>query len=175
MKRRRAAAGLLAAASALLAGCASLGRPASGGAADTLAGRLAVQVQGDAARSFSADFELQGDARRGSLALTTALGIQVAQADWTAEQVRLRSRDGVQIYADLDSLAEGVLGERVPLAALFDWLRGRPWPGAASRGDDQGFLQLGWQVDVSRRDEGVIQARRAAAPAVTLRAKLDAP
>ena len=35
-------------------------------------------------------------------------------------------------YADLDALAAAALGEGVPMLALFDWLRGRPWAGAPS-------------------------------------------
>lgn len=164
-----------AAAAALLLGACATVAPPPGPGGEPLAGRLSVRVDDDAARSFNAAFELLGSAERGSLALTTPLGTQVAQADWAAGQVRLRSRDGERLYPDLDSLAADALGERVPLAALFDWLRGRPWPGAASRSDAQGFEQLGWAVDLSRRGEGWIEARRSAPPAVTVRAKLDTP
>ncbi len=157
-----------------LAGCASLAPPAAPGS-ERLAGRLSVQVENDAARSFNAAFELLGSAERGSLALTTPLGTQVAQADWSPQQVRLRSGDGERLYPDLDSLAVDALGERVPLAALFDWLRGRPWPAAAHETGAKGFAQLGWQIDLSRQAEGWVQARRAAPPVVTVRAKLDAP
>jgi len=71
-----------------------------------------------------------------------------------------------------------VLGESLPLAALFDWLRGRPWPGATSRPlpapGGVGFEQLGWVVDLARFDQAAVAASRARAPAVTVRAKLDA-
>lgn len=154
-----------------LAGCAGVAPPPG----DRLSGRLSVRVADDAARSFNAAFELVGSAERGRLALSTPLGVQVAQADWSAQQVRLRSSDGERVYADLDSLAADALGERLPLAALFDWLRGRPWPGASASGTASGFAQLGWSVDLSRQAEGWIEAQRAAPPAVTLRAKLDRP
>lgn len=163
-----------AAAALWLGACASLAPPALPDG-ERLAGRLSVRVEDDAARSFNAAFELLGSAERGSLALTTPLGNQVVQADWAAGQVRLRSRDGERLYPDLDSLAVDALGERVPLAALFDWLRGRPWPDAASSASGQGFEQLGWRVDLSRRAEGWVEARRSEAPALTVRAKLDAP
>lgn len=158
---------------ALLAGCASLNPAAVEG--EALSGRLSVRVEGDAERSFNAAFELAGSPERGSLSLNTPLGTMVAQADWSGGQVRLRSREGERRYPDLDSLSEEALGERVPLAALFDWLRGRPWPGAASIAGPRGFAQLGWEVDLSRYGEGWVLAERKLPPVVTVRARLDLP
>jgi outer membrane lipoprotein LolB len=40
---------------------------------------------------------------------------------------------------------------------------------------DPGFEQLGWSVNLARFDEAWVTARRAQAPAVTVRAKLDRP
>jgi hypothetical protein len=59
---------------------------------------------------------------------------------------------GTRRFADLDALTREVLGESVPLEAWFDWLHGRPWPGAASTPEPggAGFGQLGWAVDLSR-------------------------
>ena len=72
-----------------------------------------------------------------------------------------------------------MLGESLPVAALFDWLRGRPWPGAASTTTvapaDAGFEQLGWIVNLARFDESWVAARRDAAPTVTVRARIDRP
>lgn len=168
MLARGASAGVLA---AMLGACATVAPlPPLG---DRLAGRLSVQVEGDASRSFSAAFELVGSAEQGELALTTPFGTQVARADWSSARVRLQTQEGEQLYADLDSMAAGALGERVPLGALFDWLRGRPWPGAPSEPQPAGFDQLGWAVDVSRLAEGSVQARRASPPVVTVRARLD--
>lgn len=156
----------------MLAACAGLApRPAR---SDLLSGRLSVRVEGDAARSFQAAFELLGNAERGALALATPLGTQLARAEWSPEQVLLHTREGTRSYADLESLSVDALGERLPLAALFDWLRGRPWPGAASSPLPQGFEQLGWRVDLARRHDGQLLAERSMAPTVTVRARLDA-
>jgi outer membrane lipoprotein LolB len=62
----------------------------------------------------------------------------------------------------------------MPLAALFDWLRGRPWPGAPHEAEPDGFSQLGWRVDVRALGQGLLTARRPAEPAVTLRLRLEA-
>ena len=75
----------------------------------------------------------------------------------------------------LDALSERMLGESMPLAALIEWLHGRPWPGAPVQRLSDGFEQLGWALDLSRRTEGFIVAVRARPPAVTLRIRLETP
>jgi len=154
----------------LLSACASA--PIS---PDSLSGRLAVQVEGAQPRSVSAAFELRGDAGRGEMSLSTPLGNMLARARWQAGDVRLETPDGERRFDDLDALARETLGEAVPVVALFDWLRGRPWPGAPSRPlDGPSFAQLGWIVDLSRYDDGLVDARRVDAPVVVVRARLDA-
>ena len=79
-------------------------------------------------------------------------------------------------HADLDSLGQAVLGEALPMAALFSWLRGRAWADAPSqpRPDGQpGFVQLGWQIDLARWADGALDAVRLAPPAITVRARLE--
>lgn len=169
LRRLAASAGL-----AALAGCASLAPPA----VPMLAGRLSVQVAaqaGQPARGMNAAFELEGDAAAGQLRLSSTLGPQLAAARWSPGRVSLRTTDAERSYPDLDSLARDVLGEALPLQALPDWLRGRPWPGAPSRHRPDGFEQLGWELDLQRWGEGFVTATRSAAPAVTLRARLAQP
>lgn len=141
-----------------------------------LAGRLALRVDGSGAgRSFSADFDLRGDARAGALRLSGPLGTMLAEARWQPGSAELTTPERVERYAGLDAMAEALLGEAVPLAALIDWLRGRPWGGAPSTAGDGGFEQLGWTVDLSRHAEGWLTATRPAreaAPAVQVRVRL---
>jgi len=166
----------------LLAACASVTPPGETPSSESLSGRLAVNVAAtpqSAGRSLSAVFELQGDARVGRLNLSTPLGSMLAQARWAPGNVVLATPQGERRFADLDGLTREVLGESLPLAALFDWLRGRPWPGASSHPlappGGAGFEQLGWVVDLARFDQAAVAASRARAPAVTVRAKLDTP
>jgi outer membrane lipoprotein LolB len=162
----------VAALGAVLAACAST-PPADGG---WTTGRLSLRVDAmpdRAAQSVAAAFELRGDARAGDLNLVSPLGTRLAQARWSEGGAVLSTPDGERRFTNLDDLAEQSLGERVPLAALPDWIAGRPWPGAPSRAAGVGFEQLGWAVDLSARAEGRIVARRAAPPAVTLRIVLD--
>ena len=160
--------------------CASVPPGAAPGTGEALSGRLAVRVDasdGLAARSENASFELRGDARAGQLNLSTPLGSVLAQARWAPGSVVLATPQGERSFADLDSLTQEVLGESVPVAALFDWLRGRPWPGAVSTASvaptEAGFAQLGWSVSLARFDTGLVVATRGRAPVVTVRAKLD--
>lgn len=127
------------------------------------------------AQNISAAFELRGDGEVGELRLVSALGTSLAHARWAPGQVRLETADGERSFDNLDELSRQALGEALPLAALPDWLAGRPWQGAAHTAAADGFEQLGWQVQLVRRAEGFIEARRAAAPAVQLRIKLDTP
>ena len=177
----RACAASLAAA-VLMAGCAIAPKATDGTASETLSGRLAVHVaaaEGAPARSVSAAFELQGNAGKGRLDLSTPLGSVMAQARWAPGRVVLATPQGETRFDDLDALTRAVLGESLPVAALFDWLRGRPWPGASSTASappaEPGFKQLGWIVSLARFDEAWVAARRERAPVVTVRAKLDRP
>ena len=167
---------------ALLVGACAVVPPAPPVVGDTLTGRLAVRVDGvDGAqpRSVSAAFELLGSAQAGRLNLSTPLGSMLAQARWAPGSVVLATPQGEKNFADLDSLTSEVLGESLPVAALFDWLRGRPWAGAPSTASmspaGPGFEQLGWVVDLARFDAASVAARRERAPVVTVRAQLDRP
>ena len=162
-----------------LAACTTLQPPTPGG--DTLSGRLALRVEasGDAAaKAFSAAFDLRGDASAGTLGLSTPLGSTLAQARWSPAEVVLATPQGTRRFANLDELTREALGESVPIEAWFDWLRGRPWPGAPSApapGLAQGFAQLGWRVDLgSFAADGMLAATRTAPPpTVTVRIRLD--
>jgi outer membrane lipoprotein LolB len=160
----------------LLCGCASPApRPADYG--PPISGRLSVRVEAQPVRVVSAGFELSGDARAGVLALTSPLGSTLARAHWSDHEAVLTTPAGQSHFASLDDLAVQALGERLPMAALFDWMRGRPWSGAASAAlsdGESGFEQLGWRVSLARFGDGWLDARRAAAPMVTVRARLDA-
>jgi len=176
----------LAVAALFLGGCASLATqqvPASSvlSAADAvhLTGRLSVQTTGINGRPSGGNvsFDLSGGPAAGLLELSTPLGSLVARARWDSSEVSLQTPEGERRFDNLDALTREMLGETVPLAALFDWLRGQPWPQAAHEtlpAPQSGFEQLGWRLDLARRAEGLIVASRNANPTVILRARLDA-
>ena len=163
-----------------LAGCASIPHDESALDGDMFAGRLSVRVEAEGSqpvRALNAAFELRGDPRTGRLDLSTPLGTILAQARWSPSQVVLATPKGERQFPDLDALTREVLGEPVPVAALFDWLHGRPWPGAPSHPSTgaRGFEQLGWLVNLASFDEDLLSAHRDSRPPVTLRVKLARP
>jgi outer membrane lipoprotein LolB len=175
--KRRAAAGLVA--TGLLGACA--GRwPAPADRSDVISGRLGIQVAATAeapSRGIAAGFELRGDAERGELDLSGPLGATLAQARWQPGRVSLVAGGQRREFDRLETLAELVFGEPLPLQALPDWLRGRPWRLAPSAAREGGFEQLGWAIDLTRWPHGLLTARRpmtGPTPAVTLTARLDA-
>jgi outer membrane lipoprotein LolB len=169
--RRRAPATLVCAFA--LAACSSL--PPAPPAGEVMSGRLSVRVASDPPRSGTAAFELRGSPEAGQLDLSTPLGSLMARARWSPGEVVLATPKEEKSYADLDALTRDVLGESLPVPALFDWLLGRPWPGAPSqpRSDPPGFEQLGWAVSLAQFDRGTIEAQRRQDPPVTVRARLD--
>ena len=161
---------------ALLQACSSM--RANSAAAGWTQGRLSLRVDATAsqtAQSFSAAFELRGNGDSGELRLLSPLGTRLATALWSPHQVLLTTPEGERTFAHLDDLSQQALGQSVPLAALPDWLVGRPWAGAAFQQHAGGFEQLGWQVQTTAQAQGLLEARRLAAPAVLLRVKLDLP
>lgn len=159
-----------------LAGCAQLPKTPTDGATAAqarLGGRISVSVAGDVhnrGTGGAASFELFGGPEAGRLELTSPLGPLLARASWQPGRATLQTPDGERQFDDLDALTRELLGEAVPVAALFDWLQARPWPAAPHQKTANGFEQLGWRIEPKLP---ALVATRLAAPVVTLRAKLD--
>ena len=179
------AAGALA---VLAAACTTVPQAPPAGPGDAFSGRLALRVEpvgSESPRAVSAAFALRGDSRAGTLGLSTPLGSLIAQARWSPAEVVLTTPRETRRFASLDELTREALGESVPIEAWFDWLRGRPWPGAPSAPLDAAptappnppapsFRQLGWRVDLAQFDAGAIAAtRETPAPVVSVRIRLD--
>ena len=158
-----------------LAACAALPVPPAAG--PSWSGRLGWSIAATAqqpAQQASAGFELHGSAREGWLELTSPVGTLIARARWRIDGAELETAQGRSRHEDLASLSRAAFGELgLPLAALFDWLRGEPWPGAPHEARPAGFVQEGWLVDRQALAEGRLTATRAAEPAITLRVRLE--
>jgi outer membrane lipoprotein LolB len=148
----------------LAAGCASPPRatPASDVAAGPWSGRLALQVEGNQSQSFSAGFELKGNPQSGELTLSSPLGGTFAILTWAPGSATLRSGGQTREFESVDALVAHATGSTIPVAALFDWLRGTPTAVA------------GWQADLSLLGQGRLAARRTEpTPVADLRVALD--
>jgi outer membrane lipoprotein LolB len=125
-------------------------------------GRLALTVEDNQAQSFSAAFELKGNADAGELALYNPLGSTLAVLDWAPGSASLRENRQTRSYGSLEELVRQATGTAIPVAALFDWLRGTYTP------------VPGWRADLSQLAHGRLTAWRSVpAPAAELRLVLD--
>jgi len=138
----------------LLAACAAPGFLLP--AADTefeLSGRIAVRYRDDAG---SGNIAWRHGARGDEMLLTTPFGQGIARLTRVGSEITLATQDGREFRAaDAESLTEQVLGFRLPLVGLADWVRGRPTSKPApestqERRDALGRLaeleQSGWRI-----------------------------
>lgn len=148
----------------LLAGCVTH-RDTNGGFTQEYGpwiGRLSLRVESEPPQSFSAAFELSGDAERGELRLFSPFGSTVALLRWQPAEAVLVQGGNERHYESVDRMLEQATGAPLSMQALFDWLRGQP--------DDV----EGWQADLSQWSQGRLLARRQAPlPAAELRLVLD--
>lgn len=128
---------------------------------DMWSGRIALQVEEQASQSFFALFELRGNAQSGELVLVSPLGNRVAHMEWKDGHAQLKSAQETRTSDSLDGLLQEATGTRIPVAALFGWLKG-----------EQSTIP-GWSADLSGLEEGRLVARRDdPAPKATLRIAL---
>jgi outer membrane lipoprotein LolB len=149
------AAWLLAFAILLLAGCATPpSKPAASASsqAGPWSGRLALQVEDRQSQSFSAAFELSGNAQAGKLALSSPLGGTLAVLSWAPGSATLQNNGQTRQFDSVDALVTHATGSAIPVAALFDWLRGANTP------------VPGWKADLSQLEQGRLHAERLEPP-----------
>ena len=118
-----------------------------------LSGRIAVRYRDDAG---SGNIAWRHGARADEMLLTTPFGQGIARLARAGNEITLTTQDGREFRAtDAESLTEQVLGFRVPLVGLADWVRGRPASKPApaptrERRDAAGRLaeleQSGWKI-----------------------------
>lgn len=113
---------------------------------------MALEVEGNQRQSFSAAFELKGSASAGELALYSPLGATLAVLAWAPGSARLRANGEVREFESVEALLTHSTGAAIPVAALFDWLRGVNTPVA------------GWQADLSLLGQGRLRAQRLQPP-----------
>ncbi|WP_238342632.1 outer membrane lipoprotein LolB [Polaromonas vacuolata] len=161
-RRSLAFAGLVSSA-LIMSGCAST--PTSinqQDQTDVWAGRLSLQIHSEPAQAFFAGFELRGNAQQGELSLTSPIGSTLGLMRWSPGQATLATGGEIKRYSSTDELIEKSTGAAIPLSALFDWLRGT------------NTVLSGWTADLSRQQDGRIDAtRRSPAPLTQLRIVLN--
>ena len=133
-----------------------------------ISGRLALHIAAETGafeqppRQFSGAFELTGNRQMGELVFLTPLGSIAAQLSWRAQSAKLTTDGQTREFGDLGALLRQVTGADLPVDGLFAWMNG------------QTFDVPGWDVDLSRHNEGRISAKRQSPPpALDLRIVLE--
>lgn len=118
-----------------------------------LSGRIAVRYGGEAS---GGQLRWRHDRDGDEMLISSPLGQGVARILREGEAVTLTTANGREYHAaDAEALTERVLGFRLPLAGLSDWVQGRPAPEAQgptrARRDARGRLaeleQAGWRIE----------------------------
>ncbi len=114
-----------------------------------LSGRIAVRYD---KQGSSGNIAWRHRAAGDEMLITSPLGQGVARIEREGDTVTVTASDQ-RVYRahDAESLTEQVLGFRVPLAGLSDWVRGKPAPGPAretrdARGRLSELEQDGWRI-----------------------------
>jgi outer membrane lipoprotein LolB len=125
----------------LLAGCAHEIKAPTGPLDFDLVGRIAARYGNEA---FTANIAWRHARGGDDLLISTPTGQGVAQILREGDAVVLKTAQGREYRAaDSESLTERVLGFRLPIEGLADWVRGRPAPELERRG---------WRVEYQDRD-----------------------
>ena len=125
-------------------------------------GRMSLQIQSDPTQAFFAGFELKGQAENGELSLISPLGSILGVMRWSDGEATLTQAGSTQRFSSTDELLAKATGAAVPVAALFDWLRGK------------NTAVPGWLADLSQQNSGRISAKRIdPAPQAELRIVLE--
>jgi len=158
----------------LLGACAQV--PSSPRAPDVefdLTGRLAARY-GD--ESFSGNLAWRHAPSADEMLISTPLGQGVARIAREAGTVSLTTAEQREYRAaDAESLTQQILGFRLPLAGLADWVRARPSPGAPAEierdteGRPSRLRQSGWQIEYQAYEEGLPSRLRLSYPGLELR------
>jgi len=137
-----------------------------------LSGRIAVKYRDEAA---SGNLAWRHAGSGDEMLLSSPFGQGLARIVRTREVVTLTTSQGHEaVAADAEALTERVLGFRIPLAGLTDWVRGRAGPGPArTRLDSSGRLaeleQSGWKIEYLAWEGALPSRLRLVYPGVELR------
>ncbi|MGL4666698.1 MAG: lipoprotein insertase outer membrane protein LolB [Saezia sp.] len=111
---------------------------------------FALDPQAQQGQTWTAHFELAGSPENGTLHLYTPVGTTVAKVTWQSGQAIVETSNDIQYFNSLEELTSRHFQQSIPVAALFDWLKGTPTKQNIE----------GWRVDLSKSERGIIKADR---------------
>lgn len=137
----------------------------------SLEAKLAVQYGG---KGYTARLEWQHEGQEDHMRIFSPLGQQVALIHRTAQSVTLTDQSGKQHHAeDVASLTERLLGWRLPLAGLSQWILGIPHtasPYQASylaSGEPATLTQDDWRIEYDDYQVAALNGSMASLPFTT--------
>ena len=126
----------------LLCACAQVELRPPQEAEFNLLGRISARYRDD---GFTGNVTWRHAATGDEMLITTPLGQGVARIVRQGDAVQLTTAEGKEFRApDSESLTERVLGFRLPIEGLADWVQGKP---------STTLEQRGWKVEYLQRDE----------------------
>ena len=139
-----------------------------------LSGRIAVRYRDEAA---SGNIAWRHGQDSDEMLLTTPIGSSLARLVRKGNEIVLTTANGGEHRArDAEALTGQILGFRVPLTGLADWVRGRPVEGqpAEALRDAQGRIasltQSGWSIEYQEfRADGLPARLKLTYPGIELR------
>ncbi len=149
----------------------------------------ATATNGERRDSVSGRFMVEVRGARQTIDLTTPVGTTVARIEIepgraTATGPQLQTASGT----DADVLVEDLIGWRLPVSGLADWIEGRPSPSRPSSAQREGnrvseIVQDGWTIRYAEYSEVTQRPRRlllerapdGGGPAVSVRLIVDEP
>lgn len=166
-------------ASLAAAGCAGLSERAPGESAEfELTARFAAQYGSEAA---TGQLAWRHGAGRDEVLISSPFGQGVARVTRGPEGALLVLSDERRYRAaDAETLTEQVLGFRLPLQGLADWVRARPEAGAPAQtefapdGRLAALEQRGWRVEYQEYEAGRPSRLRLRYPGLELRLAISA-
>lgn len=146
---------LIAAASLLLGACASLTAPPERVHAGRFTAATIAAPGAQPAQNVSGRFSVEVRGTRRIIDVATPLGTTIARIDihpgsTTATGPQMQTVTG----PDPDALVEQLLGWRLPVSGLADWIEGRPVPGRPARTEGEAgrlsvIEQDGWLIRIA--------------------------
>jgi len=136
-------------------------------------GRIAARYAGD---GFTGNVDWRHARNGDDMLIGTPLGQGVARIVRNAEGVILRTAEPREYRAsDAETLTQEVLGFRLPLVGLGDWVRARPADGQpfnierSGEGQVRVLEQRGWRIEYLEYDGTRPRLMRLAYPGIELR------
>ena len=86
---------------------------------------MSLTFETEPKQTFTAEFDLQGDAQIGEMQFYTSLGTTLAQAKWDKDGAELLSQGKASLHFNsIQALSQKYMGATLPVEMIFAWANG---------------------------------------------------